>query len=242
MTGKVLCICSDFLQYVWAKDTLTSWHHLFCASTRRVTTVASGHHLETPAVTTALHALAPCTSSRLQSSTCQPKATPELAFQLTRAKNLGVIHDFSVKPHSWTISKLFKHYFPNTSRISLFSPPPPPSHCLNHQHLSSILLQKAPKWPPSSFPWPLSLQAILSYNSNSLKHKPNHVTSLHKAHQWRPPTASVALHNPGSLLFWPPLQTLLAAIPQTHQVRSHLRGFAGAISWPDTKYLNDWLL
>lgn len=60
--------------------------------------MASGYHLETSAMTTVPYALPPCTST-LQPSTLQLKATP--AFQLTQAKNLDVIPDFSFNriPH-----------------------------------------------------------------------------------------------------------------------------------------------
>lgn len=85
-------------------------------------------------------------------------ATPQWAFQVTLAKYLGAILHFSVKSQIRTIRKWFKLYFPHPSRISLILPPPlPSSPCPNHQHLSSLLLQKPQKPPPTSYSCPLPL-------------------------------------------------------------------------------------
>lgn len=161
------------------KDTLTSWHHLFWSSIRRLSTVPSGHLLETRAVTTAAQALCPCTSN------LQFSAAPQAAVQLTQAKYLGAIFRFSVKSHMRTVSKWFKLYFSDPSRISLISPPAC-HHAAQTTTISHPYYWKS-LWHGLLLPTfaPSPLQSILSYN-NSLNHKPNLVTSLNKVHQWLP--------------------------------------------------------
>lgn len=180
MKGKDVFIFQVFSGVSREKDALTSWHHLSCASIRKVTTKDT----RLPSWNTSCDNLSPCSGIQFSIVHTSFKVNPSLLINLGQkswshfwflflSNPSSCIHEQALlSKHIWNLS-IFHH---------LPSHHPVQATILFHPRYFKCLLHSLPV-SPLGLPYSLFSPATVIL----CKYKSNHFTSLVKTLQWLPP-------------------------------------------------------